>query len=48
MSALISTKLSITEIAAQVGYQDPLYFSRVFKKLVGVSLREYRKQNTDE
>ena len=48
MSALISTKLNIAEIAAQVGYQDPLYFSRVFKKLVGVSPREYRKQNTNE
>jgi len=48
MSALISSKQSIAEIAAQVGYQDPLYFSRVFKKLVGVSPREYRNQHTDE
>ena len=46
MSALVSTKQRITEIAAQVGYQDPLYFSRVFKKIVGVSPREYRNQNT--
>lgn len=48
MSALISSKVSITEIAAQVGYQDPLYFSRVFKKIVGMSPREYRIQNTRE
>lgn len=48
MSALISTEQSINEIATQVGYQDPLYFSRVFKKLVGVSPREYRRQNTNE
>ena len=48
MSALISTKVSITEIAAQVGYQDPLYFSRVFKKLVGMSPKEYRRQHTNE
>lgn len=48
MSALISTRQSINEIAAQVGYENPLYFSRVFKKLVGVSPREYRKQNTNE
>lgn len=48
MSALISTKQSITEIAAQVGYQDPLYFSRVFKKIVGVSPREYLILNTKE
>lgn len=48
MSALISSRQNITEIAEQVGYQDPLYFSRVFKKLVGVSPSEYRKQNIIE
>ncbi len=29
------------EIAAAVGYSDPLYFSRVFKKYFGVSFSEY-------
>lgn len=34
---------SITEAARMCGYQDPLYFSRMFKKKYGVSPREYGK-----
>ena len=33
--------LSVTEVAHQVGYQDPLYFSRVFKKNAGVRPSEF-------
>lgn len=44
ITLLTSTKLSVAEIGAQCGYQDPLYFSRIFKKYVGVSPREYREQ----
>lgn len=32
------------EIAAEVGYSDPFYFSRVFRNTVGVSFSEYKKQ----
>lgn len=39
---LSSTKLQIFEIAASVGYEDPYHFSRVFKKIVGVSPQTYR------
>jgi len=35
--------LSITEVALSVGYNDPNYFSRVFRKLVGTPPSEYRK-----
>ena len=31
-------------IAHRVGYEDPLYFSRAFKKIVGISPREFRKK----
>ena len=37
------TALSIKEISYQLDYQDPLYFSRVFKKFMGVSPREYKR-----
>lgn len=41
-SLLESTDYNVSEIAAIVGYENPLYFSRIFKKLVGVSPRKYR------
>lgn len=44
ITLLTSTKLDIAEIGQQSGYQDPLYFSRIFKKCVGLSPKEYRAQ----
>ena len=41
---LIYTSLSLTEISARVGYDDSNYFSRVFKKIVGMSPRLYRQK----
>lgn len=40
---LEQTALSISEIASSAGYDDPLHFSKVFKKLYGVSPRGYQK-----
>ena len=34
---------NVTEIAEIVGYDNPLYFSRIFKKVKGLSPSEYRK-----
>ncbi|HYF48777.1 MAG TPA: AraC family transcriptional regulator [Planctomycetota bacterium] len=34
--------LRLQEIAREVGYDDPAYFSRVFRKRAGVGPREYR------
>lgn len=39
-----NSSLSIGDISRSVGYEDPLLFSRVFKKEKGISPREYRKQ----
>jgi len=36
--------LSLKEVSYQVGYKDPNYFSRVFKKVTGVAPSEYRSQ----
>jgi signal transduction histidine kinase/ABC-type sugar transport system substrate-binding protein/AraC-like DNA-binding protein len=41
---LMNSEQSITEIACQVGYNDPAYFSRVFKKILGISPQAYRTQ----
>jgi AraC-like DNA-binding protein len=40
---LQNTDMSIFEISAMVGYDDPLYFSRLFKAACGISPRNYRK-----
>ncbi|MCB1841538.1 MAG: AraC family transcriptional regulator [Halioglobus sp.] len=40
---LDSSELSVKEIAATLGYDDPLYFSRQFSRTVGVSPRAYRR-----
>ncbi len=39
-----NTDLNLTEIAALVGYGDYGYFNRVFKKIKGISPREYRER----
>ena len=43
---LENSNLSIAEIASGVGYENPLYFSRLFNKHIGVSPSEYRKMRT--
>lgn len=45
---LETTDYNITEIAEIVGYENPLYFSRLFKKQVGVSPSDFRKQLRDQ
>ena len=37
-------KLSLKEISAMVGIEDQLYFSRLFKKCMGISPSEYGKR----
>ncbi|MBQ7581069.1 MAG: helix-turn-helix transcriptional regulator [Clostridia bacterium] len=39
---LTETDLSISSIAAKTGFNDPLYFSKMFKKTFGSSPRNYR------
>ena len=43
-SLLRDTNISIQEVSYSVGIDDPLYFSKTFRKLVGISPRDYRNQ----
>lgn len=40
------TRLSIADIGQAVGYQNQLHFSRAFKKVYGVSPRQWRNEKT--
>jgi AraC-like DNA-binding protein len=40
------TRKTIHEIAYEIGYDDPYYFSRIFKKVMGISPRQYRESPT--
>ena len=41
---LTATKLDVADISRMSGYQDPLYFSRLFKKQTGLSPLQYRSR----
>lgn len=41
---LVAGDRSIAEIAYQLGFENPPYFSRLFKKEVGMSPKEYKNQ----
>jgi two-component system response regulator YesN len=41
---ILYPRLLISELAYQVGYEDPLYFSKVFKQSIGLSPKEFREQ----
>ncbi len=39
------SQLYVKEVAHKVGYQDPYYFSRIFKKVMQMSPLEYKKRD---
>ena len=42
---LLKTSMSISQIAAKLAFGSPEYFSRTFKKLIGLSPVEFRNQD---
>jgi hypothetical protein len=42
---LVETALNVGEVAAAVGFRDPLYFSRRFHEVMGVTATGYRRKN---
>ena len=43
MIEIYGDTISMTEVATKAGFSNPAYFSRIFKKTVGISPRQYRK-----
>lgn len=41
------TPMYIYEISSKLGYEDQYYFSRIFKKVMGISPKNYRKQKVE-
>ena len=42
---LENTAKNISEISNEIGYENALYFSRLFRKHTGMTPTEYRKRN---
>ena len=38
------SSMRVQEIASELAFQDQFYFSRLFRKMIGVSPMEYRKK----
>jgi AraC-type DNA-binding domain-containing proteins len=43
-SLLAGSSAKVSDVADRLGFQDPLHFSRVFKKVIGVSPSAYRDE----
>jgi len=41
------TDLSVKELSSKIGFNDPFYFSRLFRKTMGISPQEYRNKYRD-
>ena len=45
---LINSDMNVSEIAYETGFNDPYYFSRLFKKYHNMSPSDYRIRNSDD
>ena len=41
---LQKTDMRLADIAMEIGYNEPNYFSHVFRKMEGMTPKEYRQQ----
>ena len=44
---LDSGELKVYEVARQVGYEDERYFQKTFKKIFGVTPKDYQKRKNN-
>lgn len=47
-SLLRRRDFTVAEVAGSVGFSDPLYFSRIFKKLKGLSPSDYQRREAEQ
>jgi two-component system response regulator YesN len=40
--------MKLSDIAMEIGYNEPNYFSHVFRKVAGVTPKEYRASHPDQ
>jgi AraC-like DNA-binding protein len=45
MELLRDTRMSVTEISAELGYSAPAHFARAFRKAVGISPHEFQRHH---
>lgn len=45
---LCFSRLTVKEVAYQLGYEEPVYFGKLFKKITGSTPLEFRKQYLDQ
>jgi len=45
---LISTNLKINDISIMVGYENPRYFSQIFRKFTGYTPSQYRVNGSNQ
>ena len=43
---LTTTNMKLSDIALEIGYNEPNYFSHVFRKSVGMTPKEYRNRHS--
>jgi len=41
---LVYTSMTISQISDQLGFSEPAYFSRFFKRMTGQSPKDFRQQ----
>jgi AraC family transcriptional regulator of arabinose operon len=41
---LVETDAAVGEIGNELGFEDPLYFSRKFSSMMGIPATEYRRR----
>ena len=44
-NVLLEPNITVSEAAYKLGFEYPNYFSRLFKKKVGINPTEYRRQH---